>query len=425
MRRRAGVVVAVALAATGVSYQADAGGLAVREQSAQFQGLSFAGAAAGGGLSSAFWNSAAIGEIGNGTFSESHAAAIFGQTDYLTLNGTGPSNVPLPTGVVPGDADTNDRPALVSSSYFAHRMNDNLVFGIAVNAPFGLSNELEDPTGAYRLHHRSAKLFTLNLNPMASYKVMPGVYIGAGVQAQYASLSFKTATSSALAAVTPNAPNAVLDGDDVGFGFTAGVLIKPNASTSIGVGWRSSVAHSISGEQRVAGVGPAASFELDVDTPDMVTVSVRQALSNRLRVLGTVEWTNWDRLDVHPIIVGGTQVGTFDFQWQDGWFFSIGTEYDVSRQLTVRTGVAYEISPIEDPSQRLPQVPDSDRIWVSAGATYAWSETMSFDIGYTHVFFDDATLNRKPAITAFSAFDLVASTESSADIIAASVKMKW
>ena len=157
----------------------------------------------------------------------------------------------------------------------------------------------------------------------------------------------------------------------------------------------------------------------------MVTASLRQNLTNSLRVLGTIEWANWDRLDVHPIFVNGAQVGAFDFQWDDGWFFSGGIEYDVSRQLTVRSGVAYEISPISDPTQRLPQVPDSDRIWLSVGATYAWSESMSFDIGYTHVFFDDAQLDRRPAAASASAVRLVADTESSADIVAASVKMKW
>ena len=39
---------------------ANAGGFAVREQSAYFQGMSFAGAAAGGDLSGMFWNPAVM-----------------------------------------------------------------------------------------------------------------------------------------------------------------------------------------------------------------------------------------------------------------------------------------------------------------------------------------------------------------------------
>ncbi|MGA9560681.1 MAG: outer membrane protein transport protein, partial [Pseudolabrys sp.] len=42
------------------SAQADAGGFAVREQSVYGQGSSFAGVAAGGALSSMFWNPATM-----------------------------------------------------------------------------------------------------------------------------------------------------------------------------------------------------------------------------------------------------------------------------------------------------------------------------------------------------------------------------
>ncbi|MEM9359061.1 MAG: outer membrane protein transport protein, partial [Pseudomonadota bacterium] len=397
-----------------------AGGLAVREQSSQFQGSSFAGAAAGGGLSSAFWNSAAIGEAGNGMQTENHAALIFGETDYTSVAGTGPGFIGISTGVDAGDSVTNDRIALVPSSYMSYRLNDKTVLGMAINAPFGLGNELDDPTSAFAIHHRSAKLFTLNANPMMSYEVMKGVYFGVGVQVQYASLSFKTAGG-----VTTSAATAVLDGDDIGFGFTAGVLLKPSPGTSIGIGFRSAIEHEIEGDQFTIGTGPKNKFQLDVDTPELVTLSIRQALSPNLRLLGTVEWQNWEHLDIHPIIVSGQPIGSFDFQWDNGWFFSLGAEYDYSPSLTLRGGIAYEISPIQNASQRLPQVPDSDRIWLSFGGTYKYSEMMSFDFAYTHIFFDDATLDREPASDQLKLFDLVAETESKADIFTASVKIKW
>ena len=351
--------------------------------------------------------------------SESHAALIFGETDYTSLAGTGPSAGGA-TGVNPGDSVTNDRPAVVSSSYSSYRLNDKVVLGLAINAPFGLGNELDDDKSAFAIHHRSAKLLTLNANPMMSYELMEGVYVGVGVQVQYASLSFKTAGNRTTSAAT-----AVLDGDDVGFGFTAGVLLKPTPGTSIGIGFRSAVEHEIEGDQFVAGAGTKNKFTLDVDTPELVTLSIRQSLTQNLRVLGTVEWANWEHLDVHPIIVGGQPIGSFDFQWDNGWFFALGAEYDYSPSLTLKGGVAYEISPIQNPSQRLPQVPDSDRVWLSFGGTYDYSESVSFDFAYTHIFFEDATLDREPASDQLKAFRLVAGTESNADIFAASVKIKW
>jgi long-chain fatty acid transport protein len=50
----------VVLAATAA---ANAGGLAVREQSAYGQGSSYAGVAAGGSLSSMFWNPATLTQV--------------------------------------------------------------------------------------------------------------------------------------------------------------------------------------------------------------------------------------------------------------------------------------------------------------------------------------------------------------------------
>ena len=117
------------------------------------------------------------------------------------------------------------------------------------------------------------------------------------------------------------------------------------------------------------------------------------------RLLGTIEWTNWSRFGVIPInrlarALGGGNDLTLPGNWHDGWLYSVGLEYDVNQKLTVRTGVAFEKSPIQNATERLIQVPDSDRWWASVGATYKWSEKFTFDFAYTHIFFDDAPFDR-------------------------------
>ncbi len=411
---------------SAASLPAVAGGLAIREQSALFQGSSFAGSAAGGGISSSFWNSAAISEF-EGTFqSESHGALILGRTT-LTADPTSPTNA-FGGG---NEAELND-PALVAASYYAYHLSRDLTVGLAINAPFGLSNHAGPETWQGRVHHRSGNLFTMNANPMVSYQVAPGVRVGVGAQVQYAKLLFKTKASPLLT------NNSVLDGDDIGFGFTAGVLLQPSKDTSIGLGFRSSVSHTLEGDAFVA-AAPAlgrSGFELGLDTPDMVTLSVSQKVSDRLRAMATVEWTNWSRLDVHPVVtttgpgVGGAPPGTtiavFDFQYDDGWFFSVGGEYDYSPHLTLRSGVAYEISPVQNASQRLLQVPDSNRIWLSVGATYQVSDKLAVDFGYSHIFFENGRINRLPATTnPLLQVPFVGEADATTDIIAASFKYKW
>ncbi len=403
-RRVAASALALAVFVPGAAL---AGGLAVREQSTQFQGSSFAGNGAGGALSSSFWNSAAIGEAGWGLTTESAYSLILGRTEFSNASTVNPAF---------GTAGAEqDRPALVGASYASYRLNDRTVLGVAINAPFGLSSEPDNRNWAGQAHHRSSSLFTLNMNPMVSYQMAPGFYLGVGAQVQYAKLKFKTATA-------PGGPNGGLIGDDIGVGFTAGLLWKPAPGTSIGLGYRSSISHKIEGDL----LNTPLKFAMDIDTPDMVTLSLRQALSANMRLLATIEWTHWDKLDIHPVVAStGATVANFDFRWRDGWFFALGGEYDYSRQLTLRAGAAYEISPIDDPTKRLPQVPDADRVWLSLGASYKLSETTSLDFGYSHVFVEDSHLRREPASVLGAGLFLDADVETSADILSVGYKMKW
>jgi long-chain fatty acid transport protein len=415
-----------------------AGGLAVREQSAIFQGLSFAGDAAGGTLSSSFWNPAALSVAGWGLQSESALSAILGSSEVTPRDGT-----TFPFGLPATVDDTEDiaRPALVAASYYAYRLSPDLVLGLSINAPFGLSTEADENWGG-QYHGRSGKIFTVNVNPMLSYNLAPNLSVGVGVQVQYAQLVFKANPN-----LLPDHPNAGFDVDDIGFGATAGLLWRPAPGTAIGLGFRSAIEHDFEGDFFVSGgqvtvPGPATfpfasvGLESNVMLPEMVTLSLRQDLSPTTRLLASVEWTNWSRLGVVTLdatsaggavvnpIAPGDPVSTFEFNWHDGWFFAVGGEYDYSPNLTLRAGVAYEISPIQNADERFSLITDSDRVWVSAGLSYKWSERIAFDLAYSHIFFDDAAIDRATN-TSGAPLALVADVEQSADIISAGLRIKW
>jgi long-chain fatty acid transport protein len=80
------------------------------------------------------------------------------------------------------------------------------------------------------------------------------------------------------------------------------------------------------------------------------------------------------------------------FQYKNGWFFSAGAEYQWSPQIALRSGVAYEISPVTD-QVRGPAIPDNDRTWLSIGGTYKYSAKTTIDLAYSHVFVKTAPIN--------------------------------
>ena len=416
---------AAGIAVLAMTTAAQAGGLSVREQSTQFLGSAFAGNGAGGGLSSMFWNPAGLADAGDGLKSESNLTLLLPSSEFTVQPGTSP----LLGGV--GTKQTQDRDAWITSSYNSYRVNKDLVLGLGINAPFGLSNEVNS-TWAGRLQHRSAALLTVNINPAATYQIMPGVHVGAGLQFQYAKLRFKTGNSTSIPALggSSSSPSTTINVDDLGVGFTAGILLQPAEGTSIGIGYRSAITHSLRGDARNVVVNPGPppfivpklAARIDMDTPQLVTASIRQSITPAMRLLGTVEWTNWDVADVQLINLNGRPSGSaLDLQWHNSWFFALGAEFDVSSSLTLRAGAAYELSPIQNPSERLAQVPDADRVWLGLGATYKVSDAMTLDLAYAHVFIDDSTLNRLPANGA--PVPLVASVKSSADIFSVGLKM--
>ena len=390
-----------------------AGGFSIREQSTSSQGASFAGNAAGYDLSTIYWNPAGVTIAGPGLTTESHAALIIPDTEVDPDDGN-----PLVAIVgLPGGGNDIGKVAFVPSSYGAWRLNEKLTIGYGFNAPFGLASEADNKTWAGQVDFTEAELLTYNFNPVVGYQISPTLSIGVGLQVMYSDLELKQATAAAV-----GAPEATLDGQDWSVGFTVGALWRPVEGTSIGIGYRSQMDNTLEGEFTVAGQpGARQLIEADFDLPAILTVSLRQDLTQKMRLLGTFEWTNWDILDT--VVVTNRQTGavvtTLPANWDDGYYLSGGLEYDYSNQLTVRGGVGYEWSPMQEPAQRLVSVPDNDRIWLSVGGTYKYSESTSFDFAYTHIFVDDARIQRG-APTNFTG-----EAESSADIISLSFKTKW
>lgn len=406
----------------GGTQSALAGGFAVRDQSTQFLGSAFAGNAAGGALSSMFWNPAAIGQF-DGMWTESAFTAVLPNTEIHALPGS--TLVPA----FPSNSGDIGRNAVVPASYFSYQYSQAVVFGLSINAPFGLVTE-SNTNWAGQTLGRKGKIETYNATPTVAYRVAPGFTVGAGLQVEY----FQTKLVNAVPAATPSWPSATTKGDDFAVGFTLGALWAPSAGTSIGLGFRSSIDHDLEGWLSFPVAG-SSDIAANVKTPEVVTLSLRHAMNRQWTALATVEWTNWSRLDkvdfvcraAGGVCLGpGSTVSTLELGWHDGWFFSGGLEYDYNEKLTLRGGMAYELSPIQDPDERLAQLPDSDRVHLSVGASYefkwcgSWCDGSTLSVAYTHSFWEDATIDRTE-----NGIRLFGNTESSADLIAFGLKTQW
>jgi long-chain fatty acid transport protein len=87
-------------------------------------------------------------------------------------------------------------------------------------------------------------------------------------------------------------------------------------------------------------------------------------------------------------VAGGPAPIELKFDYEDGWFFSAGGEFDVTSQVTLRAGVGYELSPIDDNS-RTYRLPYNDGGSFAVGGSYRYSERLAFDLGYSLAILED------------------------------------
>ena len=406
----------VIIAAVGVT-SAQAGGFAVREQSAYGQGSSFAGMAApGDSISSMFWNPAAVTSVTRPTV-EGNVTGIFPRSE-LDVDLSDPRLTALG---ITGDGGNVGEVGIVPASYFAMPLTDAFYIGLSITAPYGLSTTSDDPwVGMFS--HLDAQAVSVNATPMIGIKFNDMVSFGIGMQIEYFDVDIETALRPAA-----SPPRQRLEGDDVGIGMVAGLTLTPFDGTVIGIGYRSMIDHSLNGTQSFdvpvitpLGTIPARSFPIvaDIEVPDTISVGVRQRINEAFTVMGGFEWTNWSRIQTVPF-TGSPAGSSLALNYDDGWFFSLGGEYKYNPNWTFRAGLGYEIAPTQDEDRSM-RLPDADRVWASIGTSYNWNEQLALDFGYSHLFVDDGPVDETTA-----GFRYAGTAEGSVDIISLGVRYKF
>ena len=252
---------------------ANAGGFALREQSSYGQGSSFAGVAAGGDLSSMFWNPATMTQA-PGIQIETVGTAIIPSAKHTVTSGT--------FSILGGTGDSaND--ALVPAGYASWQVNRDLWLGLAINSPYGLSVSFPD-VWAGRNYAGDTTLRSYNFTPSIAYQINNWLSVGAGVQFQYAKADLSTGLPINSFGLPPGLGNQLdISGHGWGYGFTAGITVTPTPTTTIGLGYRSTINQKISGTLTLPPgpvFSPPFSTPGDVSTtlnlPDVVSLGLRQ-----------------------------------------------------------------------------------------------------------------------------------------------------
>ena len=132
-----------------------------------------------------------------------------------------------------------------------------------------------------------------------------------------------------------------------------------------------------------------------ITLPDSLSASAVFRAGEKTRILAGWEWTNWSVFDAIRIeSAGGNPISTSPQNYKDSMSVHLGGEYDVSDRLTLRAGVATDSTPTVD-AWRTSRVPDGDRTWLTAGASWKVSDSLEARFSYAHVFVTTEQLDRE------------------------------
>ncbi|HEA3198634.1 TPA: outer membrane protein transport protein [Aeromonas veronii] len=285
--------------------------------------------------------------------------------------------------------------AFVPASYFIQPLNDQWAWGIGIFSNYGLSTEYSKtfPAGAGA---GDTELMTFNINPNIAYRVNEHFSVGAGINAVYGAAELNR-YAGLLGPLNPPSQGgplptdtrlAHLKGDTWGFGWNVGTLYEVNENHRFALTYRSQVDMSFDGDfQGASSRNRTVDGNLKLDLPAQAEFAGYHRLSPQFAVHYSVNWTDWSAFQELKATSSQCASGVClqkDEKFKDSTRYSIGGTWYINPAWEARMGFAYDNTPIEADYRSL-SIPDSDRIWYSAGATYHINTDMSVDFGMAYL----------------------------------------
>lgn len=390
---------AAATLSAALSSAAVAGGFMLTEQSVAGLGRAYAGAGIVGDDLSAVWYNPAGMSLLSGTAVQMGAVVA-----DLDLEVTTNSSAAFDNGRNGTKENGRKHGVPIPNMYLVHQIKDDMWFGLGITVPFGMATEYDNNWAAAD-KGMNAEVKVFDINPNVAFKLTDTLSFGAGVSLQYVTAQFEQ--RQALNVDYPQAGNVRvrLNADGWAWGGNLGFMWQPTETVRVGLAYRSQVNHKADGYLKTDlttyatdATPHTTSFKsndghAEMSAPHVITLTGTWKATEALRLSGLVRWTNWSSFDKLPIsgsslgeaTGGATSKHNAVYNWKDSWLFTVGADYDINDEFTVRGGVGYEISPVDDDKYRSATIPDTDRLWLSMGATWHASKNLQSDFGIAYL----------------------------------------
>lgn len=314
------------------------------------------------------------------------------------------------------DADNIAPTAWVPNLHFVMPINEQFGWGASVTSNYGLATEFNNNYIAGEYGGKT-DLQTVNLNLSGAYRLNDNWSFGLGFDAVYADAKIERYAGEQTAGAGLAAPGSQitkLKGDEWGYGWNAGILYELDKNNRWGLTYRSEVKIDFDGDYKsnipsqanaIPGAGTAFPWgtsgstipgSLTLNLPEMWEISGYNRVAPQWAVHYSMAYTSWSQFqELKATGNNGQTLFYKDESFKDSYRIALGTTYYYDDTWTFRTGIAFDDSPVPA-DHRSVSIPDQDRLWLSAGATYAFNQDASVDVGASYMHGQHVTIEEGP-----------------------------
>ncbi|MGL4828629.1 MAG: outer membrane protein transport protein [Vibrio sp.] len=303
-------------------------------------------------------------------------------------------------------ADTDDvgSTSVAPNIHLIVPVNDQFAWGVNAYSNFGTKTEFSDNYLASE-YGGLTDVKSANFGLSGSYRINEQLSLGAGLDLIYGQGTMKRVAGASFGPLKGVSLINVDKADGWAVGFNLGSVYELDENNRFGLSYRYSPEFKAKDDY---------GQEITLPLPDIAEFSGFHKIENtQFAVHYSVQWIGWsafDKIDFENLSASRSPIGaqlaaggtySKQYQWQDGWHYSIGGTYYLNSDWTLRAGYMYDTS-AQDSVTSI-SVPDSDRQWLSAGFTYQVDAKSNVDFGFTYLMGKDVQVNESLTVSSITA----------------------
>jgi long-chain fatty acid transport protein len=348
-----------------------------------------------------------------GTALQTDGASLFfnpGASAFAKENSVNVATTPIFANVMYIDSATNDVYRTENpigtpfSAYglFQLKEDGKLKLGIAAYTPFGSTVQWEKNwIGRFAITRLELK--AIFIQPTISYRISDKIGVGAGFI--YSTGNVNLQKDIPVQFEDGTFAKAELAGKAQGFGYNLGVQINATEKFGIGLNFRSKVQMSLNDGEATFTVPegldpnfPDGKFVGGLPLPQVTTLGLSYKLNDKWAFVLDINHVGWKAYDTLAFDYETNTTSLLDTKsardYKNIVAFRAGASYKVMKNLEVRLGGGYGLTPVQD-GYVTPETPDGNRAYGTFGLGYEIGEHFAIDASCYYTQITRADINKE------------------------------